>query len=54
MRIEPQTDGKFKFYFAHDGQSFDIPGGQTDNNVPLEQYPANGFSWQKFTLERVQ
>ncbi|MDS0524344.1 RICIN domain-containing protein [Clostridium sp. SHJSY1] len=54
VRIEPLTNGKFKFYFAHDGQSFDIPGGQTANDVPLEQYPSTGNSWQQFTLERVQ
>ncbi|MBC8062126.1 MAG: glycoside hydrolase family 127 protein [Clostridiaceae bacterium] len=54
VRIVPRTDGKFKFFFAHDGQSFDIPGGQTGNNIPVEQNTPNQVSWQEFTLERVQ
>ena len=54
VRIEPQLDGKFKFYFAHDGQSFDIPAGQTGNNVPLDQYTPTSNSWQEFTLEKAQ
>jgi len=53
IRIMPQLNGKFKFYFAHDGQTWDIPGGQTGNDVPLEQYTDNGNSWQKFGMERV-
>jgi len=53
VRLVPQLDGTFKFYFAHDGQTWDIPGGQTGNDVPLEQYPDNGNVWQKFSLERV-
>ena len=53
IRIAPQLDGKFKFYFAHDGMSWDIPGGQTGNNVPLQQYPNNSFPWQEFSLERI-
>ena len=53
IRIMPKTDGKFKFYFAHDGMSWDIPGGQTANNVPLQQYPDNGNNWQEFSLERT-
>ena len=50
--IQPQTNGLFKFYFGHDGMSWDIPGGQTGNNVPLEQYPGNGNIWQQFALRR--
>ena len=53
LRIMPQTDGTFKFYFQFDGQTWDIPGGQTGNNVELDQYPENGNAWQKFKLERV-
>lgn len=52
MWILPLTNGLFKFYFAHDGMSFDIPGGQTANNVPLTQYPNNGNIWQQFALRR--
>jgi len=53
VRVMPQLDGSFKFYFAHDGQSWDIHAGQTGNDVPLEQYPNNGNAWQKFAMERV-
>lgn len=53
LRIRPLTNGKFKFYFVHSGMTFDIPGGQTGNNVPLQQYPDNGNAWQQFELERV-
>ena len=52
IRIVPKLDGKFKFYFKHDGMSWDIPGGQTPNYVPLQQYPDNGNIWQEFTMER--
>ncbi|BDI28856.1 hypothetical protein CCAX7_009070 [Capsulimonas corticalis] len=52
IRIVPKTDGKFKFYFGHDGMSWDIPGGATANNTPLQQYPDNGNAWQEFSLER--
>lgn len=52
VRIVPKTNGRYKFQFVHDGMSWDIPGGQTGNNVRLEQYPDNGNSWQEFTLER--
>ncbi len=52
LRIAPQTDGNYKFYWSHDGMSWDIPGGQTGNNVPLQQYPNNGNLWQEFKLER--
>lgn len=52
VRIVPKTDGNFKFYFAHDGMSWDIPGGATTNNAPLQQYPDNGNPWQEFTLQR--
>ncbi|MEO7899871.1 MAG: RICIN domain-containing protein, partial [Capsulimonas sp.] len=53
VRILPKTSGKFKFYFKHDGMSWDMPGGNTANNVPLQQYPDNGFPWQEFSLERT-
>ncbi|QJE98715.1 phosphatidylinositol-specific phospholipase C domain-containing protein [Luteolibacter luteus] len=53
LRILPKTNGLFKFYFVHDGMSWDIPGGNTGNNVRLEQYPNNGNSWQDFLLERA-
>lgn len=53
LRIRPLTNGKFKFDFAHSGMTWDIPGGNTGNNVPLEQYPDNGNAWQQFELERV-
>jgi hypothetical protein len=52
VRIEPRLDGKFKFYFKSDGMSWDMPGGQTGNNIPLQQYPDNGNPWQEFSLER--
>jgi len=53
VRIVPKTDGKYKFYFAHDGMSWDIPGGQAANYTPLQQYPDNGNVWQEFGLERA-
>ena len=53
VRIVPQTDGKFKFYFVHDGMSWDIPGGQTGANVNLEQFPDDTNPWQEFSLERT-
>lgn len=53
IRISPRTNGKFKFYFAHDNQTWDIPGGQTGNSVELEQYTDNGNAWQLFKMERV-
>ena len=53
LRILPKTNGLFKFYFVHDGMSWDIPGGNAANNVRLEQYPDNGNAWQDFLLERA-
>jgi len=53
VRIVPKLDGKYKFYFKHDGMSWDIPGGSVNNDVPLQQYPDNANSWQEFTLERA-
>jgi hypothetical protein len=53
LRIVPKTNGKFKFYWKHDGMTWDIPGGATGNNVNLQQYPDNGNSWQEFGLERT-
>ena len=53
IRILPKTDGRFKFYFQHDGMSWDLPGGQSGNNVPLQQYPDNGNIWQEFMMERT-
>jgi len=53
IRVVPQTDGTFKFYFAFTGQTWDMPGGQTANTTPLTQYPDNGNVWQRFRLERV-
>ena len=52
ISIVPKTDGRFKFYFLHDGMSWDIPGGAIGNNVPLQQYPDNGNIWQEFSMER--
>lgn len=54
VRIRPLLNGRFKFYFVHTGMSWDIPGGNSNNDVPLHQYPDNGNSWQQFLLERVQ
>jgi len=53
VRIEPQLDGEFKFYFEGDGMSWDMPGGATGDNVPLQQYPNNGNSWQQFWMQTV-
>ncbi|MBK1881406.1 phosphatidylinositol-specific phospholipase C domain-containing protein [Luteolibacter pohnpeiensis] len=53
LRIAPKTNGTFKFYFVHDGKAWDIPGGQTGNLVPLEQYTDNANAWQDFQLERL-
>jgi len=54
LRVLPKTNGQFKFYFVHDGMSWDIPGGNGANNVRLKQYPNNGNVWQDFLLERAQ
>lgn len=53
VRLKPLTNGKYKFYFVHDGMSWDMPGGASDNNVPLQQYPDNGNEWQQFELVRI-
>ena len=53
VKIVPKPDGRFKFYFAFDGQAWDIPGGQTGSGVELDQYPDNANPWQEFSLERV-
>jgi len=53
IRIEPKTDGNYKFYWDHDGMSWDLPGGEVGNFVPLQQYPDNGSYWQEFNLERT-
>ncbi len=52
VRIRPQLNGKVKFNFVHDNQSWDVPGGQTGNLTPITQYPDNGNAQQQFTLER--
>ncbi|MCW3059389.1 MAG: putative secreted protein, partial [Capsulimonas sp.] len=53
VRIVPKTNGLNKFYFVHDGMSWDIPGGATGDNIPLQQYPDNGNAQQQFRLDRV-
>jgi hypothetical protein len=53
IRIEPQLDGKFKFYNALTGMSWDIPGGAIGDSVPLDQYPNNTNPWQEFYMQRV-
>ena len=53
VRILPKTNGRFKFYFKHDGQTWDIPGGTYGNDIHLQQYPDNGNVWQEFNLERT-
>ena len=52
LRLVPQTNGYYKFYWKHDGDTWDMPGGNTANNTPLQQYPDNGNAWQQFTMER--
>lgn len=54
LRITPKTNGRFKLYFVHDGMSWDIPAGQTGDNIPLQQYPNNTNAWQDFLIEAVQ
>lgn len=52
LRIIPKTNGLFKFRYVHSDMAWDLPGGNTANLIPLEQYPDNGNSWQDFQLER--
>jgi beta-glucanase (GH16 family) len=54
VRIEPQTDGTFKFYFQHSGQTWDMQGAGTGNNVPVVQWGSSSAPNQRFVLERVQ
>ena len=53
LLLIPRTNGRFKFRFVHSDMVWDIPGGNTGNLVPLEQYPDNGNVWQEFQLERI-
>ncbi|MEO5916656.1 MAG: phosphatidylinositol-specific phospholipase C domain-containing protein [Luteolibacter sp.] len=53
LRIIPKTNGLFKFNFVHSNMTWDIPGGNTWNLTPLEQYPDNTNAWQEFQLERL-
>lgn len=53
LRIIPKTNGTFKFRFVHSDQSWDLPGGSSANDLPLEQYPDNANAWQDFQLERL-
>ncbi|MES2658496.1 MAG: phosphatidylinositol-specific phospholipase C domain-containing protein [Verrucomicrobiota bacterium] len=53
LRIIPKTNGLFKFRFVHSDMAWDIPGGNTANLIPLEQYPDNANTWQEFQLERL-
>jgi Ricin-type beta-trefoil lectin domain/Phosphatidylinositol-specific phospholipase C, X domain len=53
LRIIPKTNGLFKFRFVHSDQAWDIPGGNSANLVPLEQYSDNANAWQDFQLERL-
>ena len=53
LRIIPKTNGMFKFHFVHSGLAWDIPGGNTANLTPLEQYTDNTNTWQDFQLERL-
>ncbi|MCW3058222.1 MAG: (lysyl endopeptidase) subfamily protein [Capsulimonas sp.] len=52
VRVLPKTNGKYKFYFQHDGMSWDIPGGGPANNTPLQQFPDNAGANQEFAMER--
>ena len=47
VRIVPQLDATFKFYFQSDGQAWDANGNALDQN------PNSGSDTQNFTLERV-
>ena len=53
VSILPLTNGNFKFYFKHDGMSWDIPGGNTADGAPLVQYSDDANWWQQFSLERT-
>ena len=53
IRIMPQVNGTFKFYFKLDGQCFDVVNGSTANNAPLQQWTDAGTPQQTFNMERV-
>lgn len=53
LAIFPKTNGLFKFHFVHTDMAWDIPGGNTANLTPLEQYPDNSNAWQSFQMERL-
>jgi hypothetical protein len=53
-RLWPRTDGSFSLYFSHTGMAWDIQGASSNNDVPLQQYPNNESTAQRFWLERVQ
>ncbi|GAA5126452.1 RICIN domain-containing protein [Luteolibacter yonseiensis] len=54
VRILPQTDGRVKFYWTHDGMSWEVPGNTTAPNTTLIQNPNVAESpEQEFRLQRV-
>lgn len=53
IRIRVKLDGTHKFYFRHDGKSWDIGGGSQSNNASVNQYSDTSNLWQQFYMERV-
>lgn len=53
IRLQPLTNGKFKFVFKHSGMVWDIPGGTSAEDVQLEQHTSNSYNRQQFILERT-
>jgi len=54
VRIVPQTDGRAKFYWTHDGMSWEVPGNSVTPNTTLVQNPNAAESpAQEFQLQRV-
>jgi beta-glucanase (GH16 family) len=53
IRLEPETNGTYKFYFKLDGQCWDIPNDSGAENTPLQQWNDVGSPQQTFNLERV-
>ncbi|SDC26761.1 Ricin-type beta-trefoil lectin domain-like [Paenibacillus sp. UNCCL117] len=52
VRLVPQQDGSFKFYFKHSNMAWDISGVSRDNGAKLTQYTEATGDNQKFYLEK--
>jgi len=51
VRLIERDNGRMSFQFVHSGRCLDVPSGQDDNNLKLQQWDCLGNSAQSFFLK---